>query len=141
MVLSRDRTASQFPAANRGTVPGDLESGDLLSLGALGALADLELDLLVLLEGTEAVALDLGVVDEDVVAAIVRSDEAVALFGVEPLDNSLCHVLSLLTFSVIDALPTLRRNTGPMLEPPGWLVRPHANNSRERFTYCLRVKP
>lgn len=68
-----------------------LESGDLLGLWALGALADFELDLLVLLEGAEAAALDLGVVDEDVGGAVVWSDEAEALFCVKPLHDACSH--------------------------------------------------
>ena len=46
------------------------------SLGTLGALADLELHTLVLLEGTEAVALNFGVVNEDVCGTVFGSDEA-----------------------------------------------------------------
>jgi hypothetical protein len=63
-------------------------------LQALGALGDLELHLLVLLEATEAVAVDLGVVHEDVRAVRAR-DEAEALVGVEPLHSSLCHLFLL----------------------------------------------
>src|SRR5262249_513702 len=60
-------------------------------LRALGALADLEFDLLVLLEGAEARTLDLGVVDEDVSGAVLGRDEAEPLLRVEPLHSSLCH--------------------------------------------------
>src|SRR5690606_10510560 len=62
----------------------------------LGALADLELDLLVLLEGAEARTLDLGVVDEDVSGAVLGRDEAEPLLRVEPLHSSLCHSVPLL---------------------------------------------
>src|SRR5690606_32211817 len=65
-------------------------------LRALGALADLELDLLVLLEGAEARTLDLGVVDEDVSGAVLGRDEAEPLLRVEPLHSSLCHSVPLL---------------------------------------------
>src|SRR2546430_12248956 len=68
-----------------------LQRGHAGGLRALGALADLELDLLVLLKATEAVALDLRVVHEDVGAAIVGGDETEALLGVEPLHNTSCH--------------------------------------------------
>ena len=69
-----------------------LECTNSLSLKALSALADFELDELVLLEGTEAVALDLGVVDENVSGSVGRSDEAEALLWVEPLNSALCHL-------------------------------------------------
>src|SRR4029453_14888300 len=55
-------------------------------LGALGAVGDLELDGLALVECLVAVALDGREVDEDVVAA-VAGDEAVALLVAEPLDG------------------------------------------------------
>jgi hypothetical protein len=56
----------------------------------LGPLRYLELDALVLLEATEAVALDLGVVHEHV-RSVLAGDEAEALLRVEPLDSSLSH--------------------------------------------------
>src|SRR5829696_9225578 len=56
-------------------------------LRALGAVGDLELDGLALVEGLVAVALDGREVDEDVVAA-VAGDEAVALLVAEPLDGA-----------------------------------------------------
>jgi hypothetical protein len=36
-------------------------------------------------------------VDEDVVAAVIRLDESVALFVIEPLDGSVRQILVLLT--------------------------------------------
>src|SRR5271165_5316199 len=71
-----------------------LERADLLSLRALGALAGGELDPLVLLQTTEAVNLNRGVVHEDVGAAVVWGDEPIALVGVEPLHGALRHVPS-----------------------------------------------
>jgi hypothetical protein len=65
---------------------------DVLGLGTLGALREVELDLLVLVERLVAAGLDGGVVDEHVLAAVILSDEAETLFGVEPLDGSLSHV-------------------------------------------------
>jgi hypothetical protein len=50
---------------------------------ALGALADLELHALPLLEAAEARGVDFGVVDENVGAVAVLGDEAVALLPVE----------------------------------------------------------
>src|SRR4051812_13241488 len=67
--------------------------GDLVGLGALGALDDLEVDPLALFEALVPVHLDGRVVDEDVLTA-VDGDEAEALLGVEPLHGALCHVFS-----------------------------------------------
>lgn len=69
-----------------------LNGANRLCLKALGAFADLELYELVLLEGTEAVALNLGVVDENVSGSVGGSDEAEALLRVEPLNCALCHL-------------------------------------------------
>src|ERR687889_506468 len=65
---------------------------DVLGLRTLGALGQVELDLLVLVERLVAAGLDRGEVDEDVLAAAVLRDEAEALVSVEPLDGALCHV-------------------------------------------------
>src|SRR6476646_2383897 len=62
-------------------------------LRPLGALADLELDLLVLLQGAEAASLDFRVVDKHVRGAVLGSDEPKALLRVEPLHSSLWHFL------------------------------------------------
>src|SRR5215467_15062105 len=64
---------------------------DVGGLRALRALGHLELHVLVLLEAAEAVAVNLGVVHEDV-WSVGAGDEAVALLRVEPLDGYLCHV-------------------------------------------------
>ena len=48
-------------------------------------------DALALIEGTEAVSCDRGVVDEHVRAAAVLLDESETFFGVEPLNCTLCH--------------------------------------------------
>jgi hypothetical protein len=69
------------------------ESADVLRLGALGTLGDVELDLLVLVEGLVALRLDRRVVHEDVVAAVLLRNEAETLLGVEPLHGALSHVL------------------------------------------------
>src|SRR3954452_24920606 len=70
-----------------------MRSGDanVLRLRALGALGEIELDLLVLVERLVATGLDGGEVDEHVLAAAVLRDEAEALLGVEPLDGALSH--------------------------------------------------
>ena len=57
---------------------------------AVLAGCDLELNGHALVQGLKAVHLNLGVVDEQVVAILAR-DEAVALVRVEPLNSTLCH--------------------------------------------------
>lgn len=52
------------------------------------ALHDFEGDPLTLFESPETVGVDGREVDEDVAPAVVRLDEPVAFFGVEPLDRS-----------------------------------------------------
>src|SRR5919107_2224101 len=75
---------------------------DVLGLRTLGALRDIKLDLLVLVEGLVAAGLDGGEVDEHVLASAVLRDEAENLVGVEPLDGSLSH--DLFPCSVLGAL-------------------------------------
>src|SRR5512137_2092457 len=67
-----------------------LAFADVGRLEPLGALGDVELDPLTLLEGAEPVHVDRGVVDEDVLATLLR-DEAVTLRVVEPLHASDRH--------------------------------------------------
>src|SRR5262249_16315207 len=64
---------------------------DVVRLGALLALDDLELDPLVLLQRPVPGRLDRREVGEDVGPAAVRGDEPVALLRVEPLDRALRH--------------------------------------------------
>jgi len=86
---------SQDAAARRRSDEG-LDQSYTGGLGALGALADLELNALVLVEGLEPTGLDLRVVNEDITVGVIRGNEAEALFSVEPLDGSLCHVYLLI---------------------------------------------
>lgn len=68
---------------------------DVAGLRSLGSLFDIELDLLAFHQVAEAIALDGGEVDEDVLSAFAL-DEAEALVTVEPLDRtdySFRHVL------------------------------------------------
>ena len=88
--MPRAGTAFAVPALGWSGVRSD--RGHLSRLGTLGTLADLELNALILLERTEAVALDFGVVNEQILLATVRSDEAEALFAVKPFHSSLCHL-------------------------------------------------
>src|SRR5882762_649920 len=68
---------------------------DVRRLLALRAGGDFEADLLAFLEGLEALHVDRREVREQIVAAVIRSDEAVALRVVEPLDGTSCHDVSL----------------------------------------------
>ena len=65
-----------------------LDFGGLLAFGALGHF---EADLLALFEGFETVHLDCGEMREQILAAIVGRDEAVALRVVEPLYRACWH--------------------------------------------------
>src|SRR3954462_8174906 len=64
---------------------------DVRGLRSLGALGDLVLHLLTFREAAESLHLDGGVVDEHVLAAAIRRDEAVALRVVEPLHGTCRH--------------------------------------------------
>jgi hypothetical protein len=71
-----------------------LQRLDLLGLRALGPPAGRVLNPLVLLKAAVTVSLDGGVMNEDVISAIVWGDETVPLVGVEPLHSALSHVPS-----------------------------------------------
>src|SRR6266487_1233139 len=76
-------------------------------LGALRPLGDVELDGLPLLERAVAGRLDRAEVHEDVRAGL-RRNEAIALFGVEPLDGSDGH--ELVPPSVVSEVSNQRRH-------------------------------
>ena len=80
-----------------------LEGANLLCLQPFGTFTDLKFNLLIFHQGAETAALDLGVVDENVVGAVGWRDEAEALLSVEPLHSSLCH-----TFKTFSCYRTLR---------------------------------
>src|ERR671925_295786 len=67
---------------------------DVVRLRALLALAGFEGDPLALLQRLVPAAGDSGVVDEDVLAAVVGGNEAEALLAVEPLHGALRHISS-----------------------------------------------
>ena len=71
---------------------GSFDSCDVVSLGAFGALDDVELDLIPLFEALVALALDGTVVNEDV-GATISTKEAVAFCVVKPFNCALvlCH--------------------------------------------------
>lgn len=92
--VRRRRTAR--PAGAGRAVLEDLVSADHVDvggLGALGALDNLELHAVVLVEALEARALDGAEVREHVGGAVLGGDEAEALFGVEPLHDASSHVI------------------------------------------------
>src|ERR1044072_7323270 len=91
---------------------GRAEGADVLRLRALGALRDVELDLLVLVQGLVALGLDRRVVHEDVVAAVLLRNEAETLLGVEPLHGALSHVLDTPVFGTRAAASTTRKRGG-----------------------------
>src|SRR5439155_25197376 len=68
-----------------------LDDGDVRRLRSLLTLTRLVLELRAFGERLEAIAGDVRVVDEEILVAFVRADEAVALRVVEPLDGSGCH--------------------------------------------------
>lgn len=68
-----------------------LENADARSLETLGALLGLVLNRLALFEAAEAGALDGAVVSEEIAGLVIGSDEAVALFDVEPFDGACSH--------------------------------------------------
>jgi hypothetical protein len=61
-----------------------LKAGDLVSLGALGALNDVEFDFVALFEGLVAVELDGAVVHEDV-CPVISAEKTVSFCVVNPL--------------------------------------------------------
>src|SRR4029079_13981287 len=71
-----------------------LQRGDVHGLRSLVAALGVVGDLRALRERLEAVGVDAGVVDEEVLATVVRRDEAEALVVVEPLHGSGRHVIS-----------------------------------------------
>src|SRR4051794_12114656 len=71
-----------------------LDGRDVDGLRALVAVLGVVRDPGTLCEGAEPVRVDARVVDEEVLAALVRSDEAEALLVAEPLHGSGCHMSS-----------------------------------------------
>src|SRR5262249_24541784 len=103
---------------------GSAQGRDLGCLRAFLALLDVERDALALIQAAVTAALDRGVVHEHVRATTVRTEEAVALLAVEPLDGALCHSCSPRTHSP-GTYPGARR---PVISRrgPGCFPRLHA---------------
>ena len=89
----------------RGPVVVSGDDYDVRRLQALGALLDLELNPLVLLQRAEASGVDRGEVREHIRGPVLGGDEAEALLSVEPLDHTSSHNQYLLL---------LLRTTGPL---------------------------
>jgi hypothetical protein len=88
------RTLPASPCVRNGRLDGCYSH----RLGTLGALADVELNPLVLFERPIAAPADLGVVNKHIFRVAVGSDESEAFIAVEPLHSSLCHTLSTFSF-------------------------------------------
>src|SRR2546427_10040856 len=97
--------------------PRGLETGDVLGLQALGALADLEFNRLAFVQRLVPLRLDGGKVDENVLAGLAL-DEPESLAGVEPLHCSLFfHCFSFSMFKLFGAArtPPAVKQKGPQV--------------------------
>src|SRR5947209_15030504 len=93
VAMKKARTRRAFRCCSRAACAArDLDRADARGRRALGAVGHFEFDLLALLQRLEAVHLDLGMMGEEVLAAVIRGDEAVAFGVVEPLHGTGCHV-------------------------------------------------
>lgn len=93
---------------------------DVVRLHALGALHDLELHTLILVQRPETREVDGLVVDEDILTlAVVDSDEPETLIGVEPFDGPQSHVVLLrkLTHRTLRWIPGI---TLPQIGGQSW---------------------
>lgn len=88
-----------------------LDAGGLLPLGAL---LDLEADLLALLKRFEATSLNLGEVRKQVFAAVIRRDESEPLRIVKPFDGTRCHTLNAPRKSVVNDATGLRQTAATL---------------------------
>src|SRR4051794_38819460 len=102
-----------------------LDRLDANGLGALGPGLAVERHLRALGEGRVAVADDAGVMDEQVLASLIGSDEAEALLVREPLDGSGCHGVFLHGYWCDVTRRMLRAATANgALVSPGCVARP-----------------
>src|SRR5687768_14087866 len=86
----RDEAAGTgVPAAPSDSLRSD--DADVLGFLALAPGSDVELDLLAFVERLVATALDVGEVDEHIIA-LLAGDEAEALLSVEELHGACCHL-------------------------------------------------
>src|SRR6185295_16579149 len=99
-----------------------LDLGDVAGLRALGAVDDFELHGLALFERTESVALNGGIVNENVTAA-VPLNEPVALGVVEPLDLA-CDTHRSLPYLLDASIASLIKKKGRVVRPFPYGARP-----------------
>lgn len=110
---STSSTAAESTATAGRTAAASLDgsavgSGHLNGLGtAVVVVLDLELDGFVGGEASESLGSDGGLVDEEILAAVLGSDEAEPLLGVEPLDGAPQPILSVTHLLIVDLLDSL----------------------------------
>jgi hypothetical protein len=107
--LRREQAAGQCRRLRSIGTSGVLKRTDVLRFLAFTSGSDIELDMLALVQGLVASALNVRVVDEDVVALLSR-DETEALLGVEELHGTRCQctLVSILIPHARDRRLTLR---------------------------------
>lgn len=117
------RLSEATPVSPACRIPG---SGCLYvrSLLALGTLGDLETDLLTFLEGFEPTHLDSGKMCKKVFASIIRSDEAITLGIVEPLNSASCHCSCPLNLADMRKFPSMFALQVLILQPRERLPAP-----------------
>ena len=81
-------------AAGLSASRGSLRADDVGSLLAFRALRDFELDFLTFFEGLKTVHIDCGEVCEQILAAVIRGDEAKTFGIIEPLNSTCCHKIT-----------------------------------------------
>ena len=91
-----------------------LENANVLRFLPLPPGRNIELDMLTLVEGLVAAALNVRVVDEDILALLSRN-ESEALLGVEELHGTRCQCT---LFSIGDPHARNRRHPRPSAAPP-----------------------
>src|SRR5919199_1610304 len=121
-----------------------LQRGDVDGLRALVSRLGVVADAGALGERLEALGVDARVVHEEVLARVVRRDEAVALVVVEPLDGSGGHSgISLLGISVLRSRRVLRRQRlGTLAQlASGWFPTLDAAKDSERTGRRASMRP
>jgi len=94
-----------------------LDLDDVLGAGALWAVGHLEPHAITLVEGAEALGFDLGVMDENIRAALTR-EEPEPLGLVEPLDRTFEHERGLLGLRLATSAARPRTDPPPSGRPP-----------------------
>src|SRR3954449_13353674 len=92
--LQRARAARRDRRTCFSCFPGRLERADVDCMRALLALLGVELDLDAFAQRAIAIGLDCAVVNEEIFALVIGSDEPKAFLIAEPLDCSGCHVFT-----------------------------------------------